>query len=143
MLPVRLTHRVISMRLLSLAVLLAIVFSPQAVFAAARVITDADQGGRVHLKVGETLEIRLKSNPSTGYMWYVHPRSTPLLKLAGQSQSGATEQSGNQRVGQPIFQIFKFAAQRRGSGVLLLHYIRSWEKPAPDEKQFRLHVFIE
>jgi inhibitor of cysteine peptidase len=136
-------RRIDGIRWFFLAGLLAMVFSPQAAFAAAKVITGADQGGHVHLKVGETLELRLKSNPSTGYLWYVHPRSTPLLKLTGQSQTGPTGQFGEQRVGQPIFQIFKFEAQRRGCGVLLLHYVRSWEKPTQDEEQFRLRLLIE
>jgi len=31
---------------------------------------------------------------------------------------------------------------RRGRGILLLHYVRSWEKPAPSEKQFAIRVRI-
>jgi predicted secreted protein len=46
-------------------------------------------------------------------------------------------------VGRPIVQIFIFEARRRGAGNLLLHYARSWEKSAPDEKQYQIHVLIE
>ncbi len=106
--------------------------------AAVKVLTDADKGGTVHLKTGDQLELHLKSNPTTGYMWYVHPKSTPLLKLLGQSQTQATQPG----LGRPIFQIFKFQAVSAGDGVLLLHYVRSWEKPAADEDEFDLHVLI-
>jgi len=103
------------------------------------VVTEADKGGDVHLKTGDQLEVRLKSNPSTGYMWYVHLKSTPLLKLVRQSETEATEPG----VGRPIVQVFTFEARRSGEGILLLHYVRSWEKPASDEEQFNLHVVIE
>jgi inhibitor of cysteine peptidase len=112
---------------------------PRQVLAANKVITDADKGGTVHLKAGETLEVRLKSNPSTGYMWYLEAKSTRLLKLTGQSQTEPTKPG----VGRPIFQVFQFKAAGEGDGVLLLHYVRSWEPPAADEQQFDLHVSIE
>ena len=119
--------------------LIAVVFAPQAGFAATRMISGADNGGEVHLKTGGTLELRLKSNPSTGYMWQVQTGSTPLLKLVRQSQTRATELG----VGRPIVQVFLFKAVRSAEGILQLHYVRSWEKPAPDEEQFEIHVFIE
>jgi len=120
-------------------VLLAIAFHPQMAFAATKVVTEADKGGDVHLKTGDQLEVRLKADPSTGYMWYVHLKSTPLLKIVRQSETEATEPGA----GRPIVQVFTFEARRSGEGILLLHYVRSWEKPASDEEQFNLHVVIE
>ena len=110
----------------------------QPAFAATRVITDADKGASVQLKLGDILEVHLRSNPTTGYSWYVHPKSTTLLKLIGQSQTQAPLPG----VGRPIFQIFRFQAVAVGDGILLLHYIRAWEKPLPMEEQFELHVSI-
>lgn len=107
-------------------------------FAATRVFSDADKGATVQLKVGDVVELHLQSNPSTGFAWYVHPQSTHLLKIIGQSQTESTEPG----VGRPVIQIFKFQAVKTGDGVLLLHYVRSWEKPSADEQQFDLHVSI-
>jgi hypothetical protein len=67
--------------------LLAVAFYPQSARAETKVIADADKGSEIRLKVGDTLEVRLKSNPTTGYMWYVHKESTPLLKLDHQSET--------------------------------------------------------
>jgi predicted secreted protein len=111
---------------------------PVALSAATKIVTDADKGLAVQLKTGDVLEVRLSSNPTTGYEWYVHPQSTKLLKLAGQSQTDAAP-----GVGRPIVQIFKFETKGKGTGVLLLHYVRSWEKPDPNEEQFSLQVTIE
>lgn len=107
--------------------------------APTRVITDADKGATVQMQAGDTLELRLQANPTTGYMWYICPQSTPLLKLIGQSQTQSTEPG----VGRPVVQIFTFTARGSGDGVLLLHYVRSWEKHSTDEKQFSLHVTIQ
>jgi inhibitor of cysteine peptidase len=132
---IRPTVSVLSIFLLALA---AIVCLPQTAYAATKVITDADKGGVVHLRLGDTLEVRLKSNPSTGFMWYVEKESTPLLKLAHQSQTDVTEPGE----GRPVFQVFRFEP-KRGGGVLRLHYVRSWEKPTPDDEQFDIRVVIE
>ena len=66
-------------------------------------------------------------------------QSTTLLKLTGQSQTKA-DAAG---LGRPIVQIFDFAPTGKGTGVLLLHYVRSWETADPNEEQFSLHVTIE
>jgi predicted secreted protein len=46
-------------------------------------------------------------------------------------------------VGQPIFQVFEFQAKQPGDGILLLHYVRSWDPPSPNEQQFQIHVVVE
>ena len=139
MLTARSIRPAVSILSIFLLALAAIACCPQTAFAATKGITDADKGGTVHLRLGDTLELRLKSNPTTGFMWYVEKESTPLLKLAHQSQTDITEPGE----GRPVFQVFRFEPRRGGDGVLRLHYVRSWEKPAPDDEQFDIHVVIE
>ena len=138
-----LSHR--SVRLFFLFILMAAALYSQAAFAANKVITDADKGGTVHLKAGDTLELRLNSNPTTGFMWYLKKESTRLLKLTGQSETKPPEPAAGQpvMVGQPVVQVFEFLAKQPGDGVLLLHYVRSWDPPSPDEQQFQIHVVVE
>ncbi|MGO9318595.1 MAG: protease inhibitor I42 family protein [Terracidiphilus sp.] len=126
-----------------LLVLVVIACFAQTALAATKVITDADKGGVVHIKFADQLELRMKSNPSTGYMWYLEKESTPLLKLHHQSQTEPAEQSAEPAVGRPIFQVFTFEPRRVGEGVLRLHYVRSWEKPTPEDEQFKIRVVIE
>jgi inhibitor of cysteine peptidase len=137
--PVRSLRRLDSVRWFFLFALLAVTCCPLSLSAADKVITDADKGGTVHLKTGETLELRLRANPTTGFMWYLEKESTPLLKLVHQTQTEATEPG----VGRPVFQVFKFEAKRYGEGVLRMHYVRSWEPPTPDDERFDLHVVVE
>ncbi|MGB8259347.1 MAG: protease inhibitor I42 family protein [Terracidiphilus sp.] len=126
-------------RWLTLVFMLGLVFFPRPSLAATKVITDADKGAVVHLKSGQEIEVRLKANPSTGYLWYVQRDSTASLKLVRQSQTEPEEPG----VGRPVFQVFRFRAARTGQGPLRLHYVRSWEKPTADEERFEVHVVVE
>lgn len=102
-------------------------------------ITAADKGGLVRVKLGAAFQLRLPSNPSTGYLWYVEKDSTPLIRMVKQWQAEAAQPG----VGRPVFQIFRFEGKRRGVGLLKMHYLRSWEPPAPDEEKFEIRVSVE
>ena len=141
----RLIRSFYSVRWLLLLALIAIACSAQAAFAATKAVTDADKGGVVRLKAGDRLEVRLSANPTTGFMWYIEKESTPLLKLVHQTQTEiptpVEEQPG--LVGRPVFQVFTFEARHIGTGELKLHYVRSWEKPTPEDERFEIRVVIE
>lgn len=121
-----------------LALLAFIAPQPVVSDSAPRVLTDADKGAALQLKQGESFELHLKSNPATGYIWTLAPESTPLVKLTTQSHT----QPAQPGVGHPSVQIFAFQAIRHGQGVLLLRYIRTWERPGPGEQQFDLHLTV-
>jgi len=101
-------------------------------------VTESDKGSEVALRVGDILEVRLRSQPGTGYKWYVHPNSSSLLTLIDETQTKPLT-SGFDR---PVIQVFRFGAKRRGSGILLLHYIRPWEGARPDEETYNVRVSI-
>jgi predicted secreted protein len=124
---------------LLLAALFLLAFCPAMASAATKVVTDADKDGTVTIKMGDVLEVRLSSNITTGFAWYLQKQSTALLKLTGQSQTQSTQPG----VGRPYVQVFEFAPKATGTGVLLLHYVRSWMNPDPNEEQFSLHVTVE
>jgi predicted secreted protein len=125
------------LNLVALAAILMFALESQAVTAATRVITDAENGGSVELKMGDILEVHLRANPTTGYKWHVHPNSTRLLRLVGQSQTQVREPG----VGRPILQVFRFQAVAIGDGVLLLHYIRAWRHLSYEE-QYSVKISI-
>jgi inhibitor of cysteine peptidase len=103
-----------------------------------RLITEADNGSELHVKTGSHLELRLPSNPTTGYKWYVQAESTSLLTVVDQGMRDVGKLPGSGGV-----QVFRLRATHAGEGVLRLHYVRRWEQPAKNEKQFTIHVVIE
>jgi predicted secreted protein len=113
------------------------VLAPPAV-AATRNLTEADQGATIQLTQGDKLVVRLKAIPSTGYSWYLMKGFTRLLKLEGQ-----TETSPEQPIpGSPVAQVFTLRAIDAGTGDLVLHYVRAWEKPSDDEQRFTVHLTV-
>ncbi len=107
--------------------------------AATKVVTDDDKGSDVQVKVGDLLEVHLKASPAAGTRWSVHPRTTALLKLNGESRTPGTE-PGDPR---PLVQVFTFEAKRKGDGILLMRYAPAKTKPILGEEQYTLHVVIE
>ena len=96
-----------------------------------------DAGKTVSLKVGQTLEVRLRSQPGTGAIWSVAPGSTNLLKYEGAKSEGAANIPGGFET-----EVLTFTATGAGKGQLKLEYSRPWEETVPPEKTFSLTVDV-
>ncbi|MGA2849091.1 MAG: protease inhibitor I42 family protein [Terracidiphilus sp.] len=125
-------------RLLLIA-LFTIACLPQMANAETKVATDADKATDIQVKVGDVLEVRLNANPSTGFKWYIHPRSTALLRLTGETQAAGPEPAADR----PMVQVFTFEIKKKGDGILLMRYAPAKEKPQLGEEQYSLHVIID
>ena len=101
--------------------------------------TDLDNGGKVQIKVGGILTLRLEAIPGTGYSWEVVQNNLNLLKPLGESKFEETE-SG--KLGAVEYQIFHFRALAPGTNILKLHYVRKWEKEAIPIKIYSITVQI-
>lgn len=135
----RIHHKSAASSWLLLSALFLLALCPALARAATKTVTDADNGKTVTIKMGDVLEVRLNANPTTGYSWYLQKESTPLLKISGQSQTPPPQGV----LGAPVVQIFDFKTTGKGTGVLMLHYVRSWLNPDPNEQLWSLHVTIE
>lgn len=124
---------------LSLVALFTMACLTQAALAETKVATDADKGNDIQVKVGDTLEVRLNANPAAGFKWYVHPKSTALLHLTGETQTAGAEPAADR----PQVQVFTFEIKRKGDGILLMRYAPAKEKPQLGEEQYSLHVIID
>jgi len=107
--------------------------------AETKVATDSDKGNDIQVKVGDVLEVRLNTNPAAGFKWYVHPKSTALLRLSGETQAAGPEPASDR----PQVQVFTFEIKRKGDGILLMRYAPAKEKPQLGEEQYSLHVIID
>lgn len=77
----------------------------------------------IHLKVGESFELELISNPSTGYCWTFFPLKSNCFKI--------TEITGNadpKVIGNQLTTIFKIKAVKRGTEEISFLYHKTWEK---------------
>jgi predicted secreted protein len=101
-------------------------------------LTQADSGSTVTLHLGDTLEIVLPGNPSTGYTWEVKPGSESLLKQKGEPEftpdSKALGSGGRTTI--------RFDVVAAGKTPLALIYHRTFEPDRPPLRNFGIRVVV-
>ncbi len=85
------------------------------------------------MKPGEVREISLRSNPTTGYMWFVENAGALKHVKVGDFRYVPMEEKGAPRCGASGSQVFDVEALSKGEDHIILVYKRSWEKKAPLE----------
>jgi inhibitor of cysteine peptidase len=93
---------------------------------------------QVSIKQGEEFEVRLPSNPSTGYAWQVtvQPDGIRLLDsvfLAPEGEQPVAGAAGEQ--------VFHFIADRPGRYELQMELKRRWERGLIDKRHVELTVY--
>lgn len=90
-------------------------------------VSPAQSGTSVELASGQSLLVRLPSNPSTGYRWiYVEPKDA-VLRVDGPSTFEAAQSAGN-TAGAGGTEIWKLAPLKAGQQQLRFEYRRPWEQ---------------
>lgn len=96
-----------------------------------------DDGGSVELAVGDTLELALPGNPTTGYDWHMGAVDEAVLRQVGET----TFEPQSELLGAPGLVHLRFTAVGEGSTALELVYRRSFEDGSPLER-FVLEVEV-
>jgi inhibitor of cysteine peptidase len=79
----------------------------------------------MQLRSGQTLTVRLPSNPTTGFRWVVADAAPGVLRSLGPEVYTTPEDAG--LVGSAGQSTWRYQVQQSGSGRLLMHYQRPWE----------------
>ena len=103
-------------------------------------VTEKDNGNRFELNKGDVLVVRLESNPSTGYLWYIAKNDGNVMEPQGEPIYETPERKII--VGGMEYVSFRFRALTSGTNVLELHYKRGWEKGKEPLKTFLITVKI-
>jgi inhibitor of cysteine peptidase len=99
-------------------------------------ITKSQSGSELQVVAGETFEVRLPENPTTGYRWQGHdPLCGPALEFLGDSfdRSGETPGAGGTHT-------WRFRAVETGATELSWEYQRAWEKKSVDTFRVTIQV---
>jgi predicted secreted protein len=103
---------------------------------------DSFNRGQVALHVGETLDLSLSENASTGFQWVTSPESAHKVeKVLHQRVTDA--EGAAVPPGKPGVRHFRFEAIEPGTVELELHYRRPWEASKPAARTFKLHVSVQ
>lgn len=103
---------------------------------------ESDNGRTVKLAAGESLEIALAENPTTGYRWQ---RAKQAAGDVGSPCPFAKDDFEPDRAGMPGAggtHRWQFHAVEPGVCEIELEYRRSWEKDKLPERTFRIHVEV-
>ncbi len=95
------------------------------------VVTDKDDGHTVAVAVGQVLEVRLPSNPSTGYQWTAGALKTGALNA---QRPPVYEGSKPQLPGSGGTEVFTYQGAAAGTEHLSFAYSRPWEKVEPAKR---------
>src|SRR5512136_2840567 len=114
------THSIHLLAFLSVCAALASCASPAANVTK---LTAKDAGSTVNIRVGNTLEIALEGNPTTGYTWEIAPDSGILLSQQGEAEF----KSGSSALGSGGIVTLRFKAIQQGKTKLKLIYHRTFE----------------
>jgi inhibitor of cysteine peptidase len=101
------------------------------------VLDATDTGSEVEVAVGEQFEIRLDSNPTTGYAWQVVDQPAVVELVSSDYEAPDTNSVGAGGV-----EVFVFAGASSGSAELRLQYVQSFEEPPEpaDTVEFQVTV---
>jgi inhibitor of cysteine peptidase len=101
-------------------------------------LEDSDDNSHICLYVGDTLTLKLSSNPRTGYSWGKPDNLLHFRLVASKAQQGSSTAPGS-----PGFQVFTWHATETGESALTMNYFRPFEKNTPPVKTFHLSFTVE
>lgn len=100
-------------------------------------VDQGHNGREIEVPAGETIEICLEENRTTGFRWTCDADGAPACALVEDSYqpgTGAPGAGGTHR--------WRFGATRAGESSIELRYRRPWEKEGVAPRAFRLHVRV-
>ena len=125
-----------------LAALLCVALSPTGCALCGRsvvTVSEPDRGETVRMRVGDTLEVVLEENATTGYLWELMSDNEPVLKQVGEKEL----RSDFNLLGSAGRMTKRFRAEAAGKTVLRLVYRRPFEKDAAPARTFEATVAVE
>ena len=99
-------------------------------------VDEHNSGNTIHILPGETIRVKLRSNPSTGFSWALGPMEDGFFEVESEFEADPHREY---EAGYGGNEIWKFKAEQSGETDISLFYARSWEDKEP-AKTFKLHV---
>jgi inhibitor of cysteine peptidase len=98
-------------------------------------------GRQIELTNGQTFNVTLETNPSTGYSWEVVEFNNSIIQKIGEavSEPNITEKN---MVGAPVMHTFQFEVINTGQTTLKIIYHRIWEKDVAPVNTFSIDLFV-
>lgn len=102
-------------------------------------VDESNNGQEVEVPIGQTFELRLQENPTTGYKWNLKSNGAPQCALI--DDAFETKSDSPQQPGRGGAHAWQFRAAENGETHIQLAYERGWQKDAtPRTFTLKVHV---
>ncbi len=102
------------------------------------VLTEKDSGKIIDAEVGDTITLRLKANPSTGYLWNRKMPDMGVLREKENRYETLDKKQGT--VGTNVFKIYSFDVVGPGEAGIKMEYRRPWEHNTAPQASFDIMI---
>ena len=107
------------------------------------VLESKDSGASVTVKAGDTVQVKLRSNRTTGYSWAEIKDKTDAKVLKSDGGNYEVNAHPEGMVGVGGVETFTFTAVAPGKTEIALGYARPWEKDKEPAQSFKATVVVE
>lgn len=108
-----------------------------------QVVTEAGNGTNINIEQGESFYLRLKDNPSTGYLWELNlSQGLNLTDINGTFYSPDSQEDIPPLVGAGGVREWEIKADSEGAQQVTAVYKRPWENETGTEDRFILNVDV-
>jgi len=104
--------------------------------------TAQDSNSSVEVEKGDTIKVKLESNPTTGYCWNLTDDMDHSIVSLLSSEYKQSKKAKN-LVGAGGFEYFTFKAESCGSTDIILNYFQPWEEDEEPAETFSLSVTVK
>jgi inhibitor of cysteine peptidase len=129
-------------KVLFIMIPLVLVLSLSSCIAAGKMLTEENNGDSIILEINDVIDIKLESNPTTGYGWALSEETDDSIISLNNSEFVESEKD-KELVGSGGHEIFSFKAISKGKTIILLNYERPWEEEEEPVKAFELTVSVD
>jgi inhibitor of cysteine peptidase len=123
-------------------ILLILVLSLSSCLVTGKTLTEKNNGDRLNLKINDTVEIKLESNPTTGYSWFLNDNVDETV-VSITSPEFMESKKDEELVGAGGYEIFTIKAISKGKTDIILNYERSWEEGIEPLETFEITISID
>ena len=106
-------------------------------------VGESANGTKVTVAVGQTVEVSLPGNVTTGYDWSLDPTTHGVPSLIATVAESYASTSPAGVVGAGGVRTFVYRAVSPGTATLQLYYTRAWQTGVPPAKTFSLTIVVQ
>ena len=105
-------------------------------------LIEYNNGDSINLKINDTVEINLESNPTTGYGWFLSDKTNESIVSLVDSEYIASEKD-EKMVGVGGYETFTFKAVSKGETRIILNHERPWEEDTEILETFEVTISVD